>query len=395
MTQSIYADSSPRTLREGRAKARSTLIAARSTGGIAALCLLFAILLPRLGFAQPTVIDYQRDIQPLFDRYCVACHAWFDAPCQLDLTHSDGVSRGASKQPVYDGTRIEEAQLTRLFIDARSSADWRKKGFFSVTKGVDAPSLLLRVLDLKARHPLVPDEPLSDGIELGIGRDNQCMSSEESTQLAVDDAQLGMPFALPSMKAREIALIRAWVEQGARAETKPPSLTPSERSQIRQWEAWLNSEAHERALVARWLFEHWAIARLHFDGAASGNFFRLVRSVTLPGRPVEEIATRFPNSDPHRRFYYRLQQHLGKRVAKTHITFARDNDVLQRIEQLFFARDWRVRVLPGYSESERANPFTTFAAIPAEARYRECRLLRPHVYPWPCLPRAVGNRCDP
>jgi hypothetical protein len=58
------------------------------------------------------------------------------------------------------------------------------------------------------------------------------------------------------------------------------------------------------------------------------------------------------------------------RVAKTHITFALDADVLQRIEQLFFTEDCRVAALPGYSTDERANPFTTYAAIPAAARYR-------------------------
>jgi hypothetical protein len=62
--------------------------------------------------------------------------------------------------------------------------------------------------------------------------------------------------------------------------------------------------------------------------------------------------------------------HAGTRVAKTHITFALHDGLLKRIEQLFFARDWRAGALPGYSKVERANPFSTFAAIPPEARYR-------------------------
>ena len=82
------------------------------------------------GFARE--ITYFRDIQPLIDKKCVVCHACFDAPCQLVLTHADGFARGASKQPVYDGLRASAVEPTRLFVDAPSTKAWRQEAFFTV-----------------------------------------------------------------------------------------------------------------------------------------------------------------------------------------------------------------------------------------------------------------------
>ena len=67
--------------------------------------------------AQPN-ISYVRDIQPILTEKCVACHACNDAPCQLNLGAGEGVARGASKIPVYDGERSTAQAPTRLFMDA-------------------------------------------------------------------------------------------------------------------------------------------------------------------------------------------------------------------------------------------------------------------------------------
>ncbi len=321
--------------------------------------------------ASEALVDYQEQIQPLFDRYCVACHACFDAPCQLDLTHAAGVKRGASKQPVYDAARLDPAPPTRLFIDAGSTAAWRELGFFPVTEGQDGdPALLMRLLQLKQAHPLAPGQSLPDGLEVGIRRHNTCAAPAEAKAFAEQHPQLGMPFALPGLPQDELALIQAWLNQGAAAESSSAVPTAGENQQISRWESWLNGAGPERALVARWLFEHWAFARLYFDGGESGHFFRLVRSATPPGKAVAEIATRRPNDDPGQAFFYRFRQQQGTRVYKTHITFPLHDALLQRIEQLFFGSEWRLTKTPGYSDQERSNPFTTFAAIPPAARYR-------------------------
>lgn len=76
--------------------------------------------------AQAADISYSRDIQQIFTQSRVACHACCDAPCQLNL---DSAERGASKVPVYDGTRSETQATTRLFIDAHGEPAWRRRAF--------------------------------------------------------------------------------------------------------------------------------------------------------------------------------------------------------------------------------------------------------------------------
>jgi hypothetical protein len=117
------------------------------------------------------------------------------------------------------------------------------------------------------------------------------------------------------------------------------------------------------------LYEHLFIAHLYFDAGRSGNFFQLVRSRTPSGQPIDPIATRRPNDDPGNDFYYRLWPIQGVIVHKTHITYGLSEEKLARVKQLFYSGDWQVDAVPGYGPSRRANPFATFAAIPAKARY--------------------------
>ena len=88
-------------------------------------CLLF------LSFtaARAEALSYQRDIQPIFTAKCVACHACYDSPCQLNLGSGEGASRGANKLPVYNGERVKDQEPTLLFLDAYHDAEWRRKGF--------------------------------------------------------------------------------------------------------------------------------------------------------------------------------------------------------------------------------------------------------------------------
>jgi len=46
----------------------------------------------------------------------------------LKFTASEGVERGGSKELVYDGTRFLASSPTRLFIDAKTTKEWRVKG---------------------------------------------------------------------------------------------------------------------------------------------------------------------------------------------------------------------------------------------------------------------------
>ncbi len=86
---------------------------------------------------EPTVsrqqtYSFNADVKPILEHKCIACHACYDAPCQLKLTSGAGLLRGATEKTVYNGTRLKDADPTRLFVDAHSQAQWREKEFFSV-----------------------------------------------------------------------------------------------------------------------------------------------------------------------------------------------------------------------------------------------------------------------
>ncbi|WP_207061866.1 fatty acid cis/trans isomerase [Motiliproteus sp. SC1-56] len=331
---------------------------------------LTASLLLAFSTASPAQdVDYQHDIQPLFDRYCVACHACFDAPCQLNLTHAEGLMRGASKRKVYNARRLEAEPPTRLFVDAQTPEAWRQKGFFPLTEhSPQRPALLLQLLKPGASD--APASTLSPVLAPHLGRQNQCPTPQQAQAFTQRQPQVRMPLGFPAMPEDARNMIQRWLELGANATLPPPTPTADEAGQISQWEAWLNGDSAEQALLSRWLFEHWALAKLYFGNGESGHFFRLVRSRTAPGEPSQEIATRRPNDDPGEPFHYRFQMERGTRVYKTQVTFRLSPELFGDLRTRFFSQPWQAGPLPGYGGAERSNPFATFAAIPADARYR-------------------------
>jgi hypothetical protein len=98
------------------------------------------------------------DASQVFEQRCVVCHGCYDAPCQLKLESFAGAERGATKVPVYDGSRLLEMAPTRLGIDAQLPGEWRNMGFHGVLPERENPlperSVLLRMLELKRAHPL-------------------------------------------------------------------------------------------------------------------------------------------------------------------------------------------------------------------------------------------------
>ena len=76
--------------------------------------------------------EYESRVRPVLERRCVVCHGCYDAPCQLKLSTIEGLQRGGSEELVYNPSRIMPMQPTRLFVDARSVAEWRDRGFHPV-----------------------------------------------------------------------------------------------------------------------------------------------------------------------------------------------------------------------------------------------------------------------
>nr|WP_286221331.1 fatty acid cis/trans isomerase [Marinobacter sp. LA51] len=319
-----------------------------------------------------TPVSFNEDVRPILETKCLACHSCFDAPCQLKMEYSDGLIRGAHPQGVYNGTRLNKQTTTRLGIDADTEQQWRDLGFYSVlARGDQTRSLFENMIRLGKRHAFAPNSKLPDDIELGLARSNQCVSNDNFADYADDHPYEGMPLAVAGLSDDEYATLTGWLSQGGAISPLILETSAQEQSHIDRWEGWLNDESRRQQLVSRWLYEHLYLAHLYFeDAGADTRFFELVRSHTPPGQPIDIIATRRPNDAPNGPLYYRVRPVAGSIVHKRHITFAFGSDAFERTRSLFEATNWQVESLPDYSRASRANPFATFAAIPARARYQ-------------------------
>jgi hypothetical protein len=329
---------------------------------------------PLPGAAETAPVSYREQVRPVLERRCVVCHGCYDAPCQLLLSSHAGLERGASREAVYHSDRLLPMQPTRLFVDAKSSAQWRQRDFFSVLEnaGVAGPdALLIRMLALGSAHPFAPGERLPDSLPLDVTRKLSCPTPEEFGAYAREHPLGGMPYGMAAPRDSELGVLAAWVGQGAPPPPPPPPLPPSATAQVARWEEFLNGDSLKQRITARYLYEHWFLAHLYFEDLPAGPFFRIVRSSTPPGRSVEVIATRRPTDDPGAsRFWYRLTPIRSTIVHKTHIVYPLSRAKMRRLTELFLISDWEPTRFPSYDAHEALNPFLSFAAIPARSRYQ-------------------------
>lgn len=322
-------------------------------------------------------VDYWQEVQPIVEKRCVACHACYDAPCQLKLSSIEGLERGASPAVVYHQSRLRMAPTTRLFEDAHSVAGWRQKEFHPVLNEFsDTPEanreagVMYRLLTLKQAHPLSGARVLPDEFTLSLDRQQFCAKPETLDEYERKHPSWGMPYGLPGLKNGETDVLLKWLEQGGRYTPRPP-LAVELVAETARWEAFLNDESFKAQLSGRYIYEHLFLAHLYFPGIDQRKFFRLVRSATPPGEPIEVIATRRPYNDPGvERVYYRFQEELASVVVKTHMPYALDDGLFEKWRSWFQDREYEVATLPGYEEQRASNPYLTFAQLPTESRYR-------------------------
>ncbi|QOJ24271.1 MAG: fatty acid cis/trans isomerase [Gammaproteobacteria bacterium] len=318
-------------------------------------------------------VSYHAEIRPILEAKCLSCHSCYDAPCQLKLESAEGLLRGAFRESIYGGARTEAMPPTRIGIDELTVSGWRERGFHSVLHSDDTQSeaLIAGMISLAKQYPFPPNSKIPDSIDLSINRKNQCVSSEKFSAYARDYPLSGMPFAVTGLSDQEYALLAGWVKQGAVITDEPVMLSKGEQESLRKWELFFNRADDRGKLVARWLYEHLFMATLYFpDLDGELRFFELIRSATPPGRDIIPIPTVFPNDDPEQPFFYRIRPISGSILHKRRIPYPLSQAKQRRINELFFTQEWPVGDLPGYSYAERVNPFATFAAIPAYARYR-------------------------
>ncbi|MHA7774056.1 fatty acid cis/trans isomerase [Roseibium sp. M-1] len=321
-------------------------------------------------------------IQEVLNKRCVVCHGCYDAPCQLKLSSPAGWLRGASKVKVYESSRLEDAPMTRLGIDATTVPAWRQKGFFSITdedpgsgaKTGEKPSVLEQLLLAGRENGFKLGAPLPDSIDISPLRASACPAENEVKGYLAEHPQGGMPFAMAPLPQQDYERLLAWAKAGTPVPPDPDPLPADVMTQVAAIETYLNRQDLKDRLVARYLFEHLFLAHLHLEGDGPDRFFRLIRSRTAAGTPPEEIPTRRPFDDPGGAFQYRLVPITGTILHKEHMVYEIGAQRLERYEALFgapeWAPEWTLEKLPPYSKAAGGNPLSTFSAIPARSRYQ-------------------------
>ena len=320
-------------------------------------------------------VDYLNEVKPILEKRCVVCHSCYNSPCQLKLSSYEGLDRGATKALVYDGARLSATDPTRLFMDAKNTQQWHKKGFYSVThssaKAGKNNSLMIHLLDHKMHEAESIGEFRPDSETLTCPKDGQ-----ELADFLDENPNKGMPYGFPALKTEEYNTIAQWLAQGAQAPTlgqqaikhKP---SPELQTSIEAWETFLNNDSVKHQMSARYLYEHLFLAHLYFSQKPD-EFFEIVRSETPPGLPIKLIPTLRPYDDPGvSRVYYRLRKIYSTIVHKTHMTVALNEQVMARYKELFIDVEWvETPHMMAYDNTTASNAFVTFAQIPPRSRYQ-------------------------
>ncbi len=322
-------------------------------------------------------VSFNTEIKPILDQRCVVCHGCYDAPCQLKLSSYEGLDRGGNPQKVYDGSRILPADPTRLFVDVQTTEQWRQKGFHPVIDSkAGMPeerlqnSVLYKMLGLKRLHPQPQSGTLPESFDLALDRRQECPTAESFARFANKHPLWGMPYAMPNLTDEEHQTLVRWIAAGAPG-PEPGEPSSVAKPQIDRWETFLNGPTDKERLMSRYIYEHLFVAHIHLDGTPSREFYRIVRSRTPPGEPVNEISTRRPFDDPGEApFYYRLRLYHPSIVAKDHVVYEWSDQRMDRYRELFLEPYYPVSGMPPYERHIASNPFKVFAAIPAESRYR-------------------------
>tara|TARA_R110002110_G_scaffold91264_2_gene237532 strand:+ start:152347 stop:154599 length:2253 start_codon:yes stop_codon:yes gene_type:complete len=316
--------------------------------------------------------DYPAAVKAVVEQRCMVCHGCYDAPCQLKLDAWAGLQRGANKTKVYDGTRLLTANLTRLFEDAQTTEQWRDKDFYPVLpEGESDINVISGMLQLKRDHPLPRTEQLPDSFDFNLDRDQQCPQPDEFDRFAQDFPLWGMPYGFPGLQQEEHDTLTDWLNGGAQGvATAAPSAKLLDA--VARWESFLNGPSLKQQLMSRYIYEHLFIGNLYFSELpANTGYFKLVRSRTPPGQPVDIIATRRPYDSPGKGpFFYRLSPMKFSVLDKRHMPYAINEARMRRWQSLFIDAPYTVSELPSYKTNIASNPFVVFREMPVKSRYR-------------------------
>ncbi|NVJ53889.1 MAG: fatty acid cis/trans isomerase [Campylobacteraceae bacterium] len=309
-------------------------------------------------------LSYTKDIKPIFDNRCVTCHSCYNSPCQLKLSSFEGLTRGASKEDIYEN-RLSAVEPSRLFIDAKTEEQWRKRDYFSVTKKEDSnESIMLRLLEEKQKNPKNKGDYSPETDELA------CVKNQnELDDYLEDNPHKAMPYGFPALNKKEHDILKSWLNSNKFKDDKKDLTTTFEKNQIKKFEKFFNNKKIKYQVTARYIYEHLFLAHLSFD-KDSQNFFQIVRSRTKTGK-IDIIATRFPYSQIDEKFYYRIRPITSTIVHKTHMVYNLNDERLQTYKDLFINTKWLEKPhMPIFDTKASVNALKTFKQIPAKSRYK-------------------------
>ena len=320
-------------------------------------------------------IAYLKEVKPLLEKRCTVCHSCYNSPCQLKLDSFEGADRGATKRAIYNGYRLKSMEPTRLFTDAKTTEEWRKKEFYSVTANTAADgfndSLMIQLLAHKIKNPRSQGEYYPEAEDLTCAE-----TRSELAGYLEKHPNRGMPFGFPPLKQDEFDLVAGWLYQGAHGPTPAEQNTlempqAADAAAILAWETFFNKDDPKYAVTARYIYEHLFLAHIRF-GTTTNEYYELVRSKTPPGESLELIPTVRPYDDPGSpRFYYRFRKIHSTIVQKTHMVYELDDARMVRYEELFIKPEWLQKPQRiGYDPQLSANPFRAFEQIPPRSRYQ-------------------------
>ena len=321
-------------------------------------------------------ISYLQDVKPILDKRCVVCHSCYNSPCQAKLSSFEGVDRGASKLAVYNATRLNAVDPTRLFIDAQTTQQWRGKGFFSLTQASDSnithnDSIMMHLLYDKKLHPEIIGDYEPERDKLICPR-----NKKELGEYLYKKPNHGMPYGFPALQESEYITLAQWLAQGAQGPSRSEQEAlerPSKEAQkeIEKWEKFFNASDVKHKVTARYLYEHLYLAHIYFP-SAKGEYYELIRSYTPAPQKPEVIPILRPFDDPGvDKFYYRFVKIHSTIVHKTHMVFKFDKSVMARFNELFIKKKWIEKPHSiSYDPKLSANPFVAYRQIPARSRYQ-------------------------
>jgi len=165
-------------------------------------------------------VDFLDDVKPILDKRCVSCHSCYNSPCQGKYSSFEGMDRGASKDLVYDATRLFADDPSRLFVDAQNTKEWREKEFYSVTQSlnplsVENDSIMGQMLRDKMLNPEYVAEYAPESDKLICPRNQAEMQAYRKKK-----SKHGMTYGFPVLQKKEYKTLMHWLDQGARGPNK-------------------------------------------------------------------------------------------------------------------------------------------------------------------------------